>query len=625
MLSFFPLPYPDELFYSLLARYQIRSGDTSPKRIQQELFSSSTVIAVADLPSHLNALVTNVPPNFGWTAEHFIHNHTLFPYYQPFLSRDRAHRIQVSMKGNNGGNIHTRAGIMASSVKMPQFFRFCPDCIQDDLSQYGESYWHRLHQIPGVLFCPTHTQPLQDSLIRVNGMNRHEYFPANSENCPISPVSASYSATTVEKLVGIAQKAAWLLEQNLSSRDLQWFCQKYLTLLIEKELATASGRAYQKKLHDAFLLHYGQKVLEVLDSSIDYPKGSSWLSAMARAPRKAFHPVRHLLMIGFLTESIEEFFHTEQRYAPFGEAPWLCLNAAAQHYQQPVITDLSISYSNDLKKPVGTFRCSCGMVYSRSGPDESESDRDRIGKMIAYGDVWEQKLRELVEVKRMGLRPIARALNVDPNTVKRYASQLNLETSWQPYRKKPPNKAVDIETLQPEQQRQIWLDLQQQYPDASKSTLRGMAPATYAWLYRNDRDWLNENSPALRQPISNANRVDWSQRDREMLEQVKEATDTLLNAEEPTRITISGIGRTIGKLALLEQHLDQMPLTQTYLASVVETVEAFQMRRVRSAIAQLVMQNEEVKEWRVLRLAGLGDKVSSQVRARIQQEVSRQL
>jgi hypothetical protein len=46
-------------------------------------------------------------------------------------------------------------------------------------------------------------------------MNRHEYFPANSENCPISPVGVSYSATTVEKLIGIAQKAAWLLKQNL--------------------------------------------------------------------------------------------------------------------------------------------------------------------------------------------------------------------------------------------------------------------------------------------------------------------------------------------------------------------------------------------------------------------------
>jgi hypothetical protein len=71
---------------------------------------------------------------------------------------------------------------------------------------------------------------------------------------------------------------------------------------------------------------------------------------------------------------------------------------------------------------------------------------------------------------------------------------------------------------------------------------------------------------------------------------------------------------------LLEQHLDQMPLTQAYLNSVVETVEAFQMRRVRSAIAQLVRDNQEVQEWRVLRLGGLGDQVSSRVRKIIKQE-----
>ena len=372
---------------------------------------------MADLPSHFNTLVANLPPDFGWSAEHFIQNHTLLPYYQPFLSRDRAHRIQASMKADNGGNIHTRAGIMASLVKTPQFLRFCPDCFQEDFSQYGESYWHRSHQIPGVLFCPTHAQPLQNSLISVNGMNRHEYFPANSQNCQISTVNASYSPKTVEQLVDMAQKATWLLKQGLNSRNLQWFRQKYMTLLIEKGLATASRRVHQKKLHDAFLFCYGQEVLELLNSSIDYPNSSSWLSEITRAPHKGFHPIRHLLMIGFLTESIEEFFYTKQHYAPFGEAPWLCLNAAAQHYQQPVITDLSVSYSNDLKKPIGTFRCSCGMVYSRSGPDKSESDRDRIGKVITYGEVWEQKLRELVEMKGMGLRPIALQHNVDSDRV----------------------------------------------------------------------------------------------------------------------------------------------------------------------------------------------------------------
>jgi len=34
--------------------------------------------------------------------------------------------------------------------------RFCPSCREHDLRQFGMSYWHRLHQLPIVFFCPHH-------------------------------------------------------------------------------------------------------------------------------------------------------------------------------------------------------------------------------------------------------------------------------------------------------------------------------------------------------------------------------------------------------------------------------------------------------------------------------------
>ncbi len=37
MVSFFPQPYPDEILYSVIAPYHIRSGNTSPKITLQEL------------------------------------------------------------------------------------------------------------------------------------------------------------------------------------------------------------------------------------------------------------------------------------------------------------------------------------------------------------------------------------------------------------------------------------------------------------------------------------------------------------------------------------------------------------------------------------------------------------
>ena len=62
MLGFFPTLYPGELLYSGIARYQIRSGNLSPKANIEELFNSRTITATADLPCGLNNLVRNLPP-----------------------------------------------------------------------------------------------------------------------------------------------------------------------------------------------------------------------------------------------------------------------------------------------------------------------------------------------------------------------------------------------------------------------------------------------------------------------------------------------------------------------------------------------------------------------------------
>jgi hypothetical protein len=535
------------------------------------------------------------------------------------------------MKAECGSDIHTRAGIMASSITMPRYFRFCSNCLEEDLQNYGEAYWHRLHQTPGVLVCPVHAVTLQDSMVPIQSFNKHEYHAASLDDCPIASNQPIYSSNTLEKFRLLAQDISWLMNSKLAAKEPDWFRRRYVALLIEKGLATATGRVQQKKLLDNFLFFYGREMLEALDSMVDYEEEHNWVFGIVRKHRKSFHPVRHLLMIRFLAGSIEEIFNIDYDYKPFGDAPWLCLNAAADHYLQPVVTAVAISRCCDTKKPVGTFRCSCGMIYCRTGPDETEDDQYRIGKIKAYGQEWEQKLKELVEVQQLGLRATARQLKVDAKTVNRYALRLKLDTSWQSSHNNAPVPSQE----QPEddvsstgesgsRHREKWLTLQLEHPEASKTTLRQMAPATYAWLYKNDRDWLNQNSPTLRVPVSSNHRVDWHERDKLVLAQVQDVVQLLLNAQKPIRLTIGRIGKTLDLQALLEQHLAQMPLTKAYLESVTESIEDYQIRRVRWAIEKLEQQGEEVKPWKVIRIAALGEDYSQKVKAALEDELYRQ-
>ena len=46
----FPLPHPDELLYSSIARAGVYHGITSPKQLLDEVFGTRAVIATLDLP-----------------------------------------------------------------------------------------------------------------------------------------------------------------------------------------------------------------------------------------------------------------------------------------------------------------------------------------------------------------------------------------------------------------------------------------------------------------------------------------------------------------------------------------------------------------------------------------------
>ena len=628
MLSFFPKPYPDEILYSILARYHIRSGNMGPKITVQDLFNSKNAIATADLPCNLDALATNLSLISRITDEELIQNHTLYRFYAAFLPQKRSQQILEAMRSGDGGGIHDRVGIRASLVSVPRYFRFCSKCAQDDQQACGELYWHRSHQVPGVLVCPHHAEVLQDSLVPIQGLNRHEYSSTTLDHCPVNPLEESFSQKALALLNSLAQDVYFLLENDLPPRGVNWFRQQYIALLIEHGLATATGRVYQRELLTQFLCFYGRDILETLDSTVYVKDDHNWLTGIVQKHRKAFHPIRHLLLIRFLGASPEEFFRHERGYQPFGQGPWLCLNAAAKHYLKPVTIHLAISLCCDTKKPVGTFSCSCGFIYCRSGPDTTEADARRVGKVKAVGSVWQQKLKHLVEVEHLGLRATARQLEVDPRTINRYVQLLGLKPRWRSHNETQGSNPTELPCSQSTdsddrrtKHRNTWSALQTQHTQASKTALRRFALATYSWLYRHDREWLNTNSPAVQTLIYPNTRVNWQERDEQILSQVKDAVQRLLAVDKPIRITVSRVAKAIGQLALIEQHLGQMPLTKAYLGAETESIEDYQIRRVRWAVELLDLRGESIDRWKVIRMAGLRPDYSEKVGKAIEEKL----
>ncbi len=102
------------------------------------------------------------------------------------------------------------------------------------------------------------------------------------------------------------------------------------------------------------------------------------------------------------------------------------------------------------------------------------------------------------------------------------------------------------------------------------------------------------------------NRVDWDKRDVETHESVKEIVEEILNSpNKPERVTISRVGKKVGKLSLLEKHLFKLPQTNEYLLQHIESVRDFQIRRIKWAIKECQREGYDVQWWRVARVAGI--------------------
>lgn len=161
MLAFFPSLYPDELFYSVLARYYSRSGYMAYIYAAEELYEKNTTRPDMEFINHLKKdLLSILPP-----IKDIILNHTMFPYYARFLSKERRTEAYNSLAKMNG-NIHNLLAI--PKTREIRYLRYCPMCADADRKEFGETYWHRIHQMTGVNVCPIHGCYLINSDISIS-------------------------------------------------------------------------------------------------------------------------------------------------------------------------------------------------------------------------------------------------------------------------------------------------------------------------------------------------------------------------------------------------------------------------------------------------------------------------
>lgn len=601
MIHFFTDPYKDELIYSAIARYHYYTGNLDCKDTLEELFGKRTVIPSLEIGSYLDVLAQNLGSNYN--ADSIIQNHTIYPFYSPFLPKDRKEELLEEIKHSDGSGLYTKLGMVAGSICKKEGIYYCPCCAKKDIDDYGEAYIHREHQLQGVFICPQDGAELKKYSVDKTNSSRIEFIRLDKKLLDLRDIRA-IDDKNYDKLYKISRDAYYLLQADLEDVSKDMILEKYKNMLYGKGLTTTSKRVKQRKLYEEFIGFYGEEFLKYMESSIDNDDEYNWLRVITRDLSRTVHPIRHVLMINFLCGDMETFLKDiKTKFNPFGDGPWPCLNRASDHYRRNKVRDLKITEDYKTRVPVGTFTCECGFVYSRRGPDKSYDDRYKVGRIKSFGVVWENKLREYLKEEKYGLRELARLMNCDPKTILKFKdifSQEGIKNDKPIEEKEQSNNFI-------EEYKNNLLQCIESNPQATRTEIRELCKKEYTYLYRQDKEWLYSNLPEKTVKINENRVVDWDVRDDEILKKVKNAYIELLNDDNPIRISKSSIGKVSGVIAALEKNLDKLPKTKAYLDKVIETTEEFQVRRCKNIIDEKTKNDEEIKLWELKRAAGIRD------------------
>ena len=286
MLHYLPMPRPDELLYSVFARYAVHMGIVSPKQCLDDLFGCRTVVATADLPSHLDAFLTNADHFWDISPENLIYRHTLFPLYALFVPNERRQSALSQMRSGAGGALHVQLGVAASTVSPPRHLRFCPTCLQEQRWQYGEYFWRRSWQVTGINSCNRHGR-LSDSSVHFRHMGRHRFVAAVPSNCIThSAIDPRSDASAIDRAFG--DLVVQLLEMPpLPSPNYYQWSQFY------HELAVYLGYSRGAHVHHQALQGEFQHIWSGGNDSAT-KRASSWLTGLFRKHRKSFSYLQHL-------------------------------------------------------------------------------------------------------------------------------------------------------------------------------------------------------------------------------------------------------------------------------------------------------------------------------------------
>ncbi len=588
MINYFPTPYPGEVFYSWIARYQHRTLKSS-KSIFRDLFGCRHNPVSILLPRRLKKFSETIAPIISISEELILKKMTLWQYLQSTIPEDRRENILRSL--NIFLNEDSKKKEMNSVIRgrITHEAKYCVLCNQEDMENFGELYLHRDHQIPGILLCQKHNCFLEVFSLKNGQFSDYIFVMQTLQVCNVKIPRLNEN----ELLLKITDKMILLANGADISNC---FDPDYLS-----EFGKASNYILRKNWN---MIRLNQDISSFYRSVSEYPqlrfnKGKPpipeglWLGLEKRSS-----PLTYVLMLLFIESKRSSTIEPEQ---------WKCINQVCSNYKL-VVPHKEELFTQPKRSPMKVVICECGM--------RTQVTYDKNGKflkrtVLERGHLWNKKLAEGIEAG-LSQEKLAKQLGVDATTISYQANKLGIEHPWKIERGKPrPNKIKSSHDKQAD--RAAWLKLlnSQNFKTVSQSRIGNWG--LYGRLKRTDIKWLKEtNKSRYVRAKSKSTKID--EIDNSVYQKLLKSFDSLKKSNVRFRISIGVLLRSVGLNHSYIYSNSNLGKSGVLLAEIAESVEEYQIRRIAMVNEEMQNAGESVTLNKLLKRASLTrSKISEKV------------
>lgn len=506
---------PDETLFSLCSRQHLVMGNLSPATTSIAVLGLRQQFIKHDIPCGIAALETT---GFGYwgTAESILLNHTIFSLFVPFQNKVKIEDAIITAKSDRIDSIKYRLGLVSSGFGAEHPLKACPYCMREDVHAHGIAYWHLTHQYPGVLICPRHQAWLMASTKSRRWSGRFEWsLPA--EKFLIEQAS-SQKLWSRPVFLALADNVI-----DLAAIGRATFFEPYAVAAAYRTAVLQGSRAASLFERTEPLRRF-----HLFESLPADKKGSeSFVNQLVRSPRRSIHPLKHLVLIDWLFDDLRSFL----------EAYKVEVARSAQKVESTPsrAPDRRVSLSSSEAPAKNALR-----------PKRLKGQlREDLLSKLAEG-VSKQVLCEEFQIT---VSTINKLLRAHPAT---YAAALKARH----------RREID-------EHRSQWQNLHGLYPELGVQALRNTMPPLYAWLYRNDKDWLIAEAQTFSKPAHvNKPHVDWEARDYRLLSMLRTAFESIALPQRGA-VTMAQLCAMIPMLSTCLENRDQYHESRAYLSTVL--------------------------------------------------------